>query len=78
MKVFIHARHQKEHDVNDNPRRLFLVYEIEGRNGSNLIDVIDEGYRGRSVLYESHPDAVQVGTVMILSPKEYKETHKTQ
>lgn len=55
-----------KNDSNGNPRRAFLVID----NGE-IIDVIDEGYRGTRPLTEKYP-GVQVATEIMTTPSEYK------
>ena len=56
-----------KNDTNGNPRRAFLVID----NGE-LIDVIDEGYRGTAPLTEKYP-GLQVATEIITTPSEYRD-----
>ena len=54
-------------DVNGNPRRAFVVYDVQGRH----IETIDEGFRGTGELDEKYPNHVILMTVEV-PVKEYK------
>lgn len=61
-------------DIYGNPRRAFIVYEIEVNSDgkSKLVGVIDEGYDGNAVLFEKFPEAIHLCNVSV-SVSEYNE-----
>lgn len=75
MRIYIHAKHVNGNDVNGNPRRMFLVYEL--RNGDfSMIDILWEGYRGNEVVTEKYPDALPVYTPLEMPPAMYRQYKK--
>lgn len=59
-------------DANGNPRRVFVVQDT--RTG-NVIDTIDEGYRGIHAWRTLYPNAVE-GAQFDVSPAEYRSLRK--
>lgn len=57
------------HDTNGNPRRGWAT--IDHRSG-NMIDFVDEGYRGRSALSRECPRCVE-GPEFQVTPGEYRD-----
>jgi len=60
------------HDTNGNPRRGWAT--INTRNG-NMIDFVDEGYRGNSALTKDCPQCVE-GPEFAVTPGEYRQLKK--
>jgi hypothetical protein len=72
---YIHAKHARGNDVNGNPRRFYFVYEVKEHN-INMIDILWEGYQGRTVVTNKYPNAFDFATDMALSAKDYKYYYK--
>jgi len=62
------------HSTSGNPRRGWVVMDI--RSG-NVIDFVDEEYRGHSALTRRYPHAVE-GVELEVVPKEYRQLLKVQ
>jgi hypothetical protein len=56
------------HATNGNPRRGWVV--LDQRTG-DMIDFVDEGYRGVSALRRAYPDAV-LSVELAVTPGEYR------
>ncbi len=64
--IYLHLA--TKHDVNGNPRRLYVILDSDG----DVVDVIDEGYAGNSQVRKKYPDAV-VGPRIEVPISEYKD-----
>ena len=64
--VYFIAHLATKNDANGNPRRIFVVFDADG----NVIDAVDEGYRGTAVVDEKYPGVPKSGRIDI-QPKEY-------
>lgn len=60
------------HDTNGNPRRGWII--LDGRTG-DMLDFVDEGYRGSSALSRTYPDAV-ICLELAVTPGQYRELRK--
>lgn len=60
-------------DTNGNPRRLYIVNEINDSGYAERLDVIDEGYAGRAALTNKYPDAVLLQQEITVAAAEYKK-----
>ncbi len=67
--LFIHLRAQN--DTNGNPRRVFVVFNEDG----NIIEAIDEGYRGQAAVTKKYPGLPNGGS-FITTPAEYRHLLK--
>ena len=56
-----------KHDVNGNPRRLYLVLDDLGIP----VDAIDEGYAGSRNVRNKYPNVVD-GPRIVVTPTEYR------
>jgi hypothetical protein len=64
-----------KNDVNGNPRRAFLVNEINlelSEPYQYLIDVVEEGYNGRDALKRAGYNLNTPGYMIETTPTEYK------
>lgn len=75
IEFYVHAKHPRGNDVNGNPRRFYFVYEVKDHT-VNMIDILWEGYQGKSVVTNKYPNAFQFPTDMTLSAKDYKHYYK--
>lgn len=57
------------YDVNGNPRRGWMITSCQK---GEMIDFVDEGYHGSSILTKEHPRAVQ-GPELEVTPREYRD-----
>lgn len=74
MILFNHIRANNTHG--GQPQRGFIVQELrEGSKSAAVIDFIDEGYAGKSELYDKYPDAIEMCSIDV-EPKEYKHFKK--
>ena len=64
----LYVRLSAENDNNGNPRRCYVVMDDEGK----AIEVIDEGYTGRSAVTDKYPDA-QEGPTIHVKVGEYRD-----
>lgn len=64
----LYVRLSAENDNNGNPRRCYVVMDDEGK----AIEVIDEGYEGRSIVTGKYPGA-QEGPTIHVKVGEYRE-----
>lgn len=61
------------HDTNGNPRRGWMITSCQK---GDVLDFIDEGYRGSSILRREHPRAVE-GPELRVTPGEYQDLKRT-
>src|SRR5690606_29397691 len=70
--MFVYNKICTENTVHGNPRRLYVVREVkDGTPYSNLVAVIEEGYRGRARLDELYPGAIELDSYNV-PVKEYR------
>jgi hypothetical protein len=75
IQFYVHVKHPRGNDVNGNPRRFYFVYEVN-EGSVDFIDILWEGYQGRSVVTNKYPNAFDFATDMTLSAKDYKYYYK--
>ena len=71
IRVYQHQRHTN--DTNGNPRRLWVVFELDTRKPGGtglLVAVYNEGYRDRP---QALHDLAELPSVSI-TPREYRDT----
>ena len=68
-KIVVYLKAVAPHDVNGNPRRCFVVWQID-TTGAHKTAVIDDGYAGDRV-HETFPNALYLGEIETTG-KEYK------
>lgn len=59
------------HDTNGNPRRCYVVFDDTGR----IVETIDEGYQGNSLVKKRYPGSVNLGTIAT-TPAQRRELLK--
>ncbi len=59
-------------DRNGNPRRGWAITDVES---GDIIDFVDEGYRGVGAFNRAYPDVTATGRIMT-TPGEYREMKK--
>lgn len=57
-------------DTNGNPRRVWVVLQIDG-DSQHIIDAVDEGYQGFHRVKEFYQDCIQ-GPMFRTVPAEYR------
>lgn len=72
--IFLHL--DAGHDVNGNPRRLYVVLDQQ----ANVVEVIDEGYEGRGALRKYAPKTTRGLPIVEFetTPRQYRELLKQQ
>lgn len=75
MKVYQHLN--AGNDVNGNPRRLYVIYDLD--NAGDISAVIDEGYAGRGALHNAgiRADLIELAELDI-PPAEYRRLLKSR
>ena len=60
------------HTGNGNPRRMFLVIDVDGKYPS-IVDAVDEGYEGSARVKRQYPTIRLVTERIETTPSEYRE-----
>jgi hypothetical protein len=71
-KEFIIQRAITNNDSNGNPRRVYIVYNMEGR----ILETFNEGYLGSRAVPQDILDASILLPDLVVIPKEYKRLVK--
>lgn len=64
-----------KHDTNGNPRRAFIINEInleDARPYPYIIDVVDQGYLGTDAFKDKYPHLEAPGYMIETTPTEYR------
>jgi hypothetical protein len=70
--VFIIQRAITNNDSNGNPRRVYIVYDMEGR----ILETFNEGYLGSQAVPQDIWDTSILLPELVVIPKEYKRLVK--
>jgi hypothetical protein len=65
-----------KNDINGNPRRAYIINEIDLKDTQPyqyIIDVLDEGYNGKSIVTDNYPDCFFNGYQINVQPSEYNQ-----
>jgi hypothetical protein len=76
MKIQTATYITAKHDINGNPRRAYIINEIDTESkysSYHIIDVIDEGYNGKNAVSVTYPNCLFSGYQIQVSPSEYNQ-----